>query len=143
MNKVLEISAYTPTTHYDGKPFTADELKRMPEPYRFGPAVDKYRRLPKTPENIRAHGDAICAAVRSKQMQALLQSTKYQPVTCPCASGTWHTDGKALLKALYEQTRDAARNGLAESWRRRTDEQVGKAYLAAMQGKDTPLVHLI
>ena len=45
----LQITAYTPAkAAFGDKPISAAELKRMPEPYKFGPAVDKYRRLPKT-----------------------------------------------------------------------------------------------
>ena len=103
----LQITAYTPAkAAFGDKPISAAELKRMPEPYKFGPAVDKYRRLPKTPENIKAHGDAICAAVRSKHRSAL--------------------DG-----------------ALAASWRARTNEQVRKAYEAAMRGEDAPLTNNI
>lgn len=138
----LQITAYTPAkAAFGDKPISAAELKRMPEPYKFGPAVDKYRRLPKTPENIKAHGDAICAAVRSKHRSAL--NKVLTPISPSCASGTWEADGQGVLKAIARQHRSALDGALAASWRARTNEQVRKAYEAAMRGEDAPLTNNI
>lgn len=134
--RILTIEAYAPLKA-DGTP--AD--KYDPAPYKFGPAVAKYRRLPRTPENIKAHGDAICAAVLSAQRSAL--NKVLVPISPSCASGTWHTDGKTLLKALAASQKHMHASATAASWRARTDAQVGAAYLAAMAGKDAPLTCLI
>ena len=49
------------------------------------------------PEARRAYGLAVLSAL------AALNKPKTPPHSCPCASGTWHSDGKAILKAVNQQ----------------------------------------
>lgn len=136
MNTVLQITAYAPLED-DGTP--AD--KYLPAYPKFGTTVAKYRKLPRTPENIKAHAEALFAQLATFQ-KAEFRAKAAEPMrACPCASGTWHTDGNKILKAVNAQNRAHVEAGLAESWRKRTDAQVGIAYRAAMEGKDAPLTH--
>lgn len=140
MNRILLVQA--PLT----KPQDARERRfyeAMPKYPKFGTTVAKYRKLPSTPENVKAHAEALFAQLRTFQ-RAEFRATVIEPDrACPCASGTWHVDGNKILKAVNDQNRRAVENALAESWRKRTDAQVGVAYRAAMAGKDAPLTHNI
>jgi hypothetical protein len=113
----------------------------LPKYPKFGVTVAKYRKLPRTPENVAAHAQVLFAQLATLQ-RAEFQAKAVEPTrACPCASGTWHTDGEKILKAINAQNRARIEAGLAESWRKRTDAQVGIAYRAAMEGKDAPLTH--
>lgn len=114
----------------------------LPKYPKFGTTVAKYRKLPRTPENVKAHADALFSQLRTFQAQEFRRKI-VEPDSCPCASGTWHDTGDKILKAVNAQNRAATERALAESWRKRTDAQVGIAYRAAMEGKDAPLTHNI
>ena len=109
---------------------------------KFGPAVRKFHKLPRTRENVLAHAEALTNAVRSLQRAALNKALE-PGRACPCASGTWHDTGKAILAAVNTQNRAALNRALTDNWKRRTDEQVGIALTAALEGRDAPLVHNI
>ena len=108
---------------------------------KFGTTVAKLRRLPRTPENVTKHFEALMAQVRTMHRRATQSDAT--PMSCPCASGTWHTDGHKILEAVNRQNRSGVEGALAESWRRRTEAQVRVAYEAAMAGKDAPLTYNI
>jgi hypothetical protein len=131
--KTLQISAAVPRSSWaDEAPMSPDQLKRVAAPPKLGLA--KYRRLPPTPENIRAYGDAVCEAMRELQRRELLAQTRGAIDTCPCASGTWHSDGAAILKAVRQQHAGHIRRALEAEHAARTDHQVKLAYAAAMIG---------
>lgn len=69
----------------------------------------------------------------------ILTLTSYAP-PLNAESGTWHDTGDKILKAVADQQRRALDGALADSWRRRTDKQVGIALAAALAGRDAPLV---
>ena len=109
---------------------------------KFGATVAKLRKLPRTPENIKKHFDALMSQLATMNRRAVMSdATATSP--CPCASGTWHSDGDKILAAISDQHRRAAMGALAESWRLRTDAQVRAAYELAMEGKDSPLTRNI
>lgn len=135
MNAHLQVTSYAPVND-KGEP--AD--KYLPAYPKFGATVAKYRKLPRTPENIAAHAAAMFSQLATFQAQEFKKGTIEPGLeSCPCASGTWHTDGKKILAAVNAQNRAKLDRALAESWRQRTDAQVAAAYKAAMEGRDAPL----
>lgn len=108
---------------------------------KFGATVAKLRKLPRTPENVRKHFDALMAQLATMHRRHA-DSDAVKP-RCPCASGTWHTDGHKILAAVNAQNRAGLDRALADSWKQRTDRQVEIAYRAALEGKHAPLVHII
>jgi hypothetical protein len=61
----------------------------------------------KWPRNYRqAYGAAVEAAVLAKQRSAGMRATPPMPAAT-CASGTWHTTGEAIHKAVQAQQRAA------------------------------------
>lgn len=131
----LTLSSYAPL---DAHGAAADRY--LPAYPKFGATVAKYRKLPRTPENIKAHATALFAQLATFQ-RAEFRRTISEPDTCPCVSGTWHSDGAKILDAINARNRRIAEGALAESWRKRTDAQVAIAYRAAMAGEDAPLTH--
>lgn len=136
MNAILQITAYTPL---DDRGQPAD--KYLPAYPKFGATVAKYRKLPPTPENVKAHAEALFSQLATFQAQEFRHKVVEPERPCPCASGTWHDSGDKILKAVNAQNRAATERALADSWRKRTDAQVKAAYEAAMRGEDAPLVH--
>lgn len=57
--------------------------------YRNDPGADRYE-----------YGRAVLAAMRALNARAL---TRAKPHPCPCASGVWDSDGKAILAAIGRQ----------------------------------------
>ena len=57
--------------------------------YRNDPNADRYE-----------YGRAVLAAMRALNSRAL---TRAKPHPCPCASGVWDSDGKAILAAIGRQ----------------------------------------
>lgn len=49
------------------------------------------------------HGEKVLAAIREMQRRELLGPEKRHP--CPCASGTWLSDGDAILREVNRQNR--------------------------------------
>lgn len=68
------------------------------------PGLDKYRR--DADPDRRAYGQAVLAAVRALQRRELARETPSH--RCPCASGTWESDGHAILAAVRRQNRPRA-----------------------------------
>jgi hypothetical protein len=68
------------------------------------PGLDKYRRA--TDPDRHAYGQAVMAAVRALQRRELAREAPPHP--CPCASGTWESDGQAILAAVRQQNRRRA-----------------------------------
>jgi len=66
--------------------------------------LDKYR-CAADPDR-QAYGRAVMAAVRALQKRELARETPPHP--CPCASGTWESDGQAILAAVRQQNRRRA-----------------------------------
>lgn len=110
-------------------------------PVSLGAEVGRFRARAKrglsalTPEERQAYGAAVERGILA------LQRTEAQaglpPVTprCQCASGTFHTTGEAIHKAVREQQARAlaAYPGLVR--RRRTDAQWREMYCEAMAEK--------
>jgi len=65
--------------------------------------LDRYRRAPDADR--RAYGQAVLAAIRALQARELARELPSHP--CPCASGTWESDGHAILRAVRAQNRRA------------------------------------
>ena len=140
-SRILQITSYNP-------PKQPVDPKKLPEPEtpdypKFGIKVSKYRKLPRTPENIAAHFEALMSQLATIQKAEFRSNTVEPDSRSPCASGTLHTNGKAILKAINEQNARNIEGALAESWKRRTDAQVKIAYEAAMKGEHAPLTYLI
>lgn len=124
-------------------PVFADERARreyeaLPSYPKFGATVAKYRRLPRTPENVKAHADALFAQLRSIQHAEWKRSLKAEPddPRAPCLSGTWHSDGKAILAAIRQQQATALAGAVADDHAKRTDRQVGAVLRATLAGED-------
>ena len=87
--------------------YKRDEEGMFGPVYPALPTVDKHRRKARAagsvaamaPEDRRAYGQAVLSAL------AALSAPKAPAHHCPCASGTWHSDGKAILKAVRSQQR--------------------------------------
>ncbi len=135
--RILRFTSFAPK-NYDGTPET-----QTPDYPKFGKTVAKYRKLPPTPENIAAHFKALMSQLATIQKAEFRKDTIEPERKSPCASGTWHSDGKQVIAAIRSQHDNEIRGALAESWRKREDWQIKKAYEAAMKGEETPLVHLI
>lgn len=65
--------------------------------------LDRYRRDPDADR--RAYGAAVLSAIRALQARELARELPTHP--CPCASGTWESDGQAILRAVRAQNRRA------------------------------------
>jgi hypothetical protein len=65
--------------------------------------LDRYRRAP-DPDR-RAYGQAVLSAIRALQARELAR--KLPSHGCPCASGTWASDGQEILRAVRQQNRRA------------------------------------
>lgn len=72
------------------------------------PSVKKYRRAGKITTE---YGEAVLKAIRTLNTTAATRPLS-GPSHCPCASGTWHSDGRKILKAMRDQA--AAR--VAADW---------------------------
>lgn len=118
-----------------------DARDSTPNYPKFGATVAKYRKLPPTAENVKAHAEALFSQLATFRRQEFQRTAYEEPGrACPCASGTWHTEGKKILAAVNSQNRANMDRALADSWKRRTDKQVGIALKAALAGRDAPLV---
>jgi hypothetical protein len=65
--------------------------------------LDRYRRDPNPDRH--AYGQAVLSAVRALQRRELTRVLPSHP--CPCASGTWASDGQEILRAVRAQNRRA------------------------------------
>jgi hypothetical protein len=81
----------------------------------------------------KAHGAAVLDAIRGKQRSELRRETPSHAIQC--ASGTGHTSGKAILKAIAAGHRAHVLNAPAQERRQRTDDQWRVLYDAAMKEK--------
>ena len=63
--------------------------------------LDRYRRDPDADR--RAYGQAVMAAIRALQARELARELPTH--RCPCASGTWASDGQEILRAVRSQNR--------------------------------------
>lgn len=106
----------------------------MPKYPKFATGVTKWHKLPRTPENIAAHAKALFGALTTLQRAKFKRGTTEPEHRAPCASGTWHSDGKAILKAVNAQNKAHAAGELERDHKKRTDKQIAKAYAAAMNG---------
>jgi hypothetical protein len=110
----------------------AEDYQGPPYP-NLGPSVAKFRNKPDA--DPKAYGQAVRAAIRSLQRQELLRAGKYfsENRRPNCASGTAHTSGKAILKAVREQNQRRFETEARKP--RLSDDQLIEAYHAAMQAK--------
>jgi hypothetical protein len=69
--------------------------------------LDRYRRDPAADRH--AYGQAVLAAIRALQRRELARELARELPThpCPCASGTWASDGQEILRAVRAQNRRA------------------------------------
>ena len=75
---------------------TRDDRGNPPYPTLTG--LDRYRNDPNADRY--EYGRAVLAAMRALNSRAL---TRAKPHPCPCASGVWDSDGKAILAAIGRQ----------------------------------------
>lgn len=110
----------------------------LPDYPKFGATVAKYRRLPRTPENVNAHAGALFAQLRTIQRAEWARSLASEPDNprAPCASGTWHTDGEAICRAVRQHQAAALARALADDHAKRTDRQVGYVLRETLAGRD-------
>jgi hypothetical protein len=101
---------------------------------KLGPSVEKHRRLnDDTPEGRKAYGQAVCAAIRSLQRSELMRAGVNRSEGRPmCASGTAHTEGKDILKAIRAQHRTATQAAANGPTFERTEEELERDYYRAM-----------
>jgi hypothetical protein len=112
-------------THY------IDEGTNTPKYPNLGAAVAKHRRLnDDTPEGRKAYGQAVHAAIRALQRSAL--NRELPSHQSPCASGTWHSEGKDILKAIRAQHRTATQTAANGPTFERTDEDLERDYYRAL-----------
>ena len=139
---ILHIEPATPLNDKTGEPMSEREFANAAPYPKFGVTVTKFHKLPRTPENIKAHAEALFAQLRSLQRSEWKRSLKSEPENgaAPCASGTWHSDGKSILKAIRAQQRADLDGALAAEHRARNESAVRYAYEAAMRGEHAPLV---
>lgn len=71
-----------------------------------------------------------------------LPETKLRALrAAPRSTASDKAHGALVLDMVNRQNRQRLDRGVAQSWKKRSDEQVRIAYEAAMRGEDTPLVH--
>lgn len=119
-------------------PQEASEYDAAPSYPKFGTTVAKFRKLPRTPENIEAHADALFAQLRTMQRADWKRNLRAEPENgaAPCASGTWLTDGRAICRAIQQQQAAGLARALVEDHATRTDRQVGAVLAATLAGKE-------
>jgi hypothetical protein len=116
-------------------------------PEQFGPAytigsaaLQKYRKAARdglaslSPDQRRAYAEAIEKAILSAQ-RSQLRSAAVPERRPTCASGTWHTTGNAINKAVREQHRAALAACPAKVRRERSPQEWRTLYNAAMAEK--------
>lgn len=112
----------------------ADYSNTPPYP-KFGPSVTTWHRLPRTPENIAKHAEALFAALRTIQRAEFKRDLpELGKPKCPCPSGIWSSDGRKILAAVNRQNRAKLARALEDEHKARTDRQVRAAYEAIMAG---------
>jgi hypothetical protein len=116
------LAAITPTGQYG------------PTYPNLGAAVAKHRRLnDDSPEGRKAYGQAVHAAIRALQRSELMRSGVNRSEPRPvCASGTAHTTGKDILKAIRAQHRTATQAAANGPTFVRTEDQLEADYYRAM-----------
>jgi hypothetical protein len=99
----------------------------------LGPAVAKHRRLnDETPEGRKAYGQAVLKAINAMNRQKLTGASGPVNPRSPCASGTWHSEGKDILKAIRAQHRTATQTAANGPTFERTDEDLERDYYRAL-----------
>lgn len=105
-----------------------------------GAGLDKHRRAARnglaelSAADRRAYAEAVEKVVLAKQRSSLLGAGT--PVSrCPCASGTWLSDGAEISAAVRAQHRAALQASAAEERRNRTAAQWESLYAEAMAEK--------
>lgn len=100
--------------------------------------LEKFRRLarqaPLTREQREAYGQAVEDAVLASQRAALSRATPSIPRP-NCASGTYHSSGEEIEKAIRQQQRNALLAYPAFERRNRAPNVWRKMYAAAMAEK--------
>lgn len=101
----------------------------------LGPSVAKYRRKANmTLGEKLVYGEAVHNAILAKQRQELNRAAV--PGQRPnCASGTWHTDGKAIHKAVRKQQESDLQSCAGKERRARTPDEWQAMYDRAMAEK--------
>ena len=101
----------------------------------LGATVAKYRKLDTpSPEQRRAHGDAVAAAIRALQKQELQRELPSFKPSCP--SGTWHNNADGSVgRAVAQQQRNALLAYPAKVRKARTDCEWQAMYARAMREK--------
>ena len=112
-------------------------LEQFGPPYpKLGAAVAKFRKIPRmelSADQKREYAEAIETAIRALQRSALQRELpSFRP---RCASGTWHTTGKAIERAIREQHRNALLAYPEQVRKARTPGKWAELYDAAMKEK--------
>lgn len=98
----------------------------------LGEKVAKLRRASDRPT--REHGLAVLDAIGALNRQAATRAAPSHH--CPCASGTWHSDGHKILAAMRSRQIEQAHRDIAAQRRRfAQSEEQREAYEAAMRDK--------
>jgi hypothetical protein len=108
-----------------------DEGTNTPKYPNLGATVAKHRRLNDTSyDGQKAYGQAVNAAIRALQRSAL--NRELPSHQSPCASGTWHSEGKDILKAIRAQHRSATQAAANGPTFDRTEDQLRHDYYRAL-----------
>jgi hypothetical protein len=100
---------------------------------KLGPAVEKHRRLnDDSPEGRKAYGQAVLKAINALNRQKLVGASGPVNPRSPCASGTWHSEGKDILKAIRTQHRTATQAAANGPTFERTEDELERDYYRAM-----------
>jgi phosphoserine phosphatase len=81
---------------------------------------------------VQAYGEAVEKAVLAAQ-RAHLRTASEAGHRCPCASGTWHSEGEDIAKAVRAQQRAALNRAAERDRTKRTDREIIEAYEQAMK----------
>lgn len=98
------------------------------------PTVAKFRNNPNA--DSKAYGAAVRAAIRTLQRQELARACNgpTNPKS-PCASRTWHSDGRKILAAVREQHKAALATALNGPTFARSAVELLQAYQDALAEK--------
>lgn len=110
-------------------------------PRELGAAVAKFRAKARgglsdlSREERRAYGAAVEKAILAKQKAEFMRASVEPGHRCPCASGTWHSDGAAIHEAVRRQQLAALLACPSQIRRERSKKEWERLYKAAMAEK--------
>lgn len=112
-------------------------------PKELGTTVAKYRRMASEAGSVAAmdkisrhrYGAAVEQAILAKQRSEFMKVAVEPGARCPCASGTWLSEGADIEAAIRKQQHNALINCPQKIRRARTPEKWQSLYNEAMQEK--------